>query len=307
MSKPELHKTLNMPQGYDCDHISYVASDRILTSCGCHLLLINRKGKIINQKNNLFCHSSVDGSGNHAVNNESNVFYIRNETDVHKLSKNWKNTHFLNTPLKPSCVHCSTITNELLVGMYQEKTKTGMVFRYDHAAQLTQKIQHDNTGLDIYINPNYITENSNGDIVVSDFIYWSGAVVVTDREGSYRFSYTGNPLGPKFWPKGICTDSMSHILVCDTLNHSIHMINMDGQFLSYLKISYLFYGPPISLTYDFNMNCIWIGYKYKNTINAYRYITQETALTGKYEYLSYTISFILLYICIKCKFIENVN
>lgn len=85
------------------------------------------------------------------------------------------------------------------------------------------------------------------------------------------------------------------------------MINMDGQFLSYLKISYLFYGPPISLTYDFNMNCIWIGYKYKNTINAYRYITQETALTGKYEYLSYTISFILLYICIKCKFIENVN
>lgn len=163
-----------MTQDYGCCHISYMASNRILISCRCHLLLINKKGKTIYQKHDLFCHSSIDGSGRHTVNNENNVFYIRNKTDVYKLSKNWKSTHFLktNSSLKPSCVHWSTITNELLVGMYQKKTMTGMVFRYNPDGQLTQKIQHDNPGLDIYINPNYITENNNGDIVVSEFIHW---------------------------------------------------------------------------------------------------------------------------------------
>lgn len=284
ISKPELQQTLTMTQDYSCCHMSYMTSDRILISCRCHLLLINKKGKTIYQKHDLFCHSSIDGSGRHAVNNENNVFYIRNKTDVYKLSKNWKSTHFLktNSSLKPSCVHWSTITNELLVGMYRKKTMTGMVFRYNPSGQLTQKIQHDNSGLDIYINPNYITENNNGDIVVSEFIHWTGAVVVTDREGRYRFSYTGRQKGSKFWPKGICTDELSHILVCDTLNHSIHMIHMDGQFLCYLQTKFILSDPPISLTYDFNMNRLWVGYKYSNTMYAYRYTTQENAVTGKY-------------------------
>lgn len=39
----------------------------------------------------------------------------------------------------------------------------------------------------LYQKPNYITENNNGDVVVSDFYYKTGAVVVTDREKNIVF------------------------------------------------------------------------------------------------------------------------
>uniref|UniRef100_K1QSB8 Uncharacterized protein n=1 Tax=Magallana gigas TaxID=29159 RepID=K1QSB8_MAGGI len=59
------------------------------------------------------------------------------------------------------------------------------------------------------MEPNYITENNNGDIAVSDY----DAVVVTEREGRHRFSYTGHPAESVLRPRGICTDALSHILV----------------------------------------------------------------------------------------------
>lgn len=43
--------------------------------------------------------------------------------------------------------------------------------------------------------PRYITENNNGDIVVTDFDIGPGAVVVTNENGSHRFSFTGHPSG----------------------------------------------------------------------------------------------------------------
>lgn len=83
-------------------------------------------------------------------------------------------------------------------------------YRYNRTGQLTQSIQHDNTGLNLYCMPNYITENNNRDVVVSDSNL-AGAVVVTYYKGKYRFTYAKHP--PKFFPLGVCTDAMSHILV----------------------------------------------------------------------------------------------
>uniref|UniRef100_K1QZC9 Uncharacterized protein n=1 Tax=Magallana gigas TaxID=29159 RepID=K1QZC9_MAGGI len=87
---------------------------------------------------------------------------------------------------------------------------TGKVFRYNKSGQLTQTIQYENTELELYRQPNYVTENNNGDVVVSDY---ESAVVVTDRGGRRRFSYTGHPPGSNLGPLGICTDAMSHILM----------------------------------------------------------------------------------------------
>lgn len=117
----------------------------------------------------------------------------------------------------------------LLAGMMSKDTRTGKVTRYNQ----TQTIQQDNKGLAVYRSPSYITENNHGDVVVSDCIL-SGAVVVTDRKGIYRFFYTGHPSGLKLSPGGICTDTLSHILECDDIKNTVQMIKSDGQFLSKL-------------------------------------------------------------------------
>lgn len=52
--------------------------------------------------------------------------------------------------------------------------------------------------------PRYIAETNNGDIVVTDFDIGPGAVVVTDKNGIHRFSFTGHPSGSELHPRGIC-------------------------------------------------------------------------------------------------------
>lgn len=188
--------------------------------------------------------------------------------------------------------------------MYREETWTGVVFRYNQTGQLTQTVQHDSTGLELYCMPNYITENNNGDIIVSDF-HRAGAVVVTDREGKHRFTYPKHPQEFTFRPLGICTDAMSHILVCDSFPGSIHILHKDGQFLSLLNIEISFFDSPTSLSYDVKSNCLWVGSKDNHTVSAYRYIYQHNALTGKSKQLS--IIFILDYEYMTNEYLSSTN
>eukprot|EP00105_Crassostrea_gigas_P039982 XP_019924130.1 PREDICTED: tripartite motif-containing protein 3 isoform X1 [Crassostrea gigas] len=160
------------------------------------------------------------------------------------------------------------------------KYDTGKVTRYNQSGQLTQTIQNDTTGRGLYREPRYITENNNGDVVVS--VTWSGAVVVTERGGRHRFSYKGHPSGSRLWPFGICTDALSHILVCDWGTNTVQMINKDGQFLSHLLTKSQEMGVPCSLSYDVNTHRLWVG-SLDNKVCVYRYITRQDALTDKHR------------------------
>uniref|UniRef100_K1QBR8 Uncharacterized protein n=1 Tax=Magallana gigas TaxID=29159 RepID=K1QBR8_MAGGI len=132
----------------------------------------------------------------------------------------------------------------------------------------------------MYTYPNYITENNNGDVVVSDF---TRAVVVTERGGKYRFSYSGPTPESKLMPLGICTDPLSHIIVCAQVN--IHMIDKDGQFLRYLPITSESKDKEIddtySLSYDVNTHRLWVGSQWTNTVRVYTYITKRNGKEDK--------------------------
>uniref|UniRef100_A0A8W8HKL3 Tripartite motif-containing protein 3 n=1 Tax=Magallana gigas TaxID=29159 RepID=A0A8W8HKL3_MAGGI len=281
MSPPELLHCLTLT-GVGCFHISCVTSDRVWVSDWGILILTDTTGVPLHHVKDS-CRDLYKGL--HTVNSESELIYIDRKRNINKLSKDMKTTTTFiertDSTWWPGCVYWSPSTGDLLVGMDREKPRTGKVTRYNQSGQLTQTIQNDNTGLGLYREPNCITENNNGDVVVSD--YWSGAVVVTERGGRHRFSYAGPPSGSGLEPRGICTDPLSHILVCDGTTNTVQMLDMDGQFLSHLLIRPSGIFSPCSLSYDVNTHRLWVGSLYNTKVCVYRYITRQDALTDEHR------------------------
>nr|XP_034321353.1 uncharacterized protein LOC117687956 isoform X2 [Crassostrea gigas] len=284
-SGAELHQSLTVTGVVGCDHISCVTSDRVWVSDDDNLILTDITGVPLHR-----VEDSCRGVGLHTVNSESELIYIDRNFNINKLSKDMKTTTTFiertDSTWRPRCVYWSPSTGDLLVGMYNNDTYTGKVTRYNQSGQLTQTIQYNNTGRGLYGIPTYITENNNGDVVVSDYIYISksGTVVVTERGGRHRFSYTGHPSGSRLVPCGICTDALSHILVCDWRTNTVQMINKDGRFLSHLLTKSQEMGGPYSLSYDVNTHRLWVGSMYNNNkVRVYRYITRQDALTDEHR------------------------
>lgn len=278
MYAPKLLNFLKLTIVDGCDHISSLASDRVWISDGDNLILTNTTGSPLHRVEDL-CSDLYHGF--HTVNSESELIYINKDYDINKLSKDMKTTTSFvkrtKSRWRPQCVYCSPLSGDLLVGMYRKEPGTGKVTRYNQIEQLIQTIQHDNTGRGLYSDPIYITENSNGDVVVSDN---NRAVVVTERGGRHRFSYTGHPPGLGLWPYGICTDALSHILVCDDLTNTLQMIDKNGQFLSHLLTYSKKMGEPQSLSYDANTHRLWVG-SWDSKLCVYKYMARQGALTGK--------------------------
>ncbi|XP_062614365.1 uncharacterized protein LOC134276105 [Saccostrea cucullata] len=261
-----LQKSVTVSGVSRCDHITRVTSDRVWISDGeGNLILTNTTGDILDHVTDLYQY----GGGVHTVTRDGDVIYIDSDRNIIKRSKDKVKTTVIpyTSPWIPWSVYSSPSTGHLLVGIHNTDTVTGQVNRYTNTGGHKQTIQHDNTGQELYSYPIYITENLNGDVIVSD--YWR-AVVVTDRRGIHRFSYTGHPSGSRLSPYGICTDALSHILVCDDYTDTVHIIDKDGNYLTQLDTEQHGINRPYSLSYDDITRSVWVGSYRHNTVNIYR-------------------------------------
>ncbi|XP_062568639.1 uncharacterized protein LOC134230804 [Saccostrea cucullata] len=150
---------------------------------------------------------------------------------------------------------CSTSSGDLLVIMESDDNKQTKLVRYSGFTE-KQTIQFDDKGKPLYLSATYFsrffTENRNQDICVSD--ERTKAIVVVNQAGKLRFRYTGHTPAPRnkpFDPRGITTDSQSHILIVDYNNDCVHIIDQDGQFLRYIECGL---SDPWGLCTDTNDN-----------------------------------------------------
>ncbi|XP_056003831.1 uncharacterized protein LOC125662105 [Ostrea edulis] len=275
MSTPVLHTSVCVTGVSEVLHISRVMSDRVWVSDWDNLILTDTTGDTIHRETDLTSWYEIGG---HTVNSSGELIYIDRKRNINKLSVNNQTvtTQIEYTyPWEPGCVYCSPSTGDLMVGMCNYDT--GKVTRYNSSGQHILTIQHDNKRHTMYSAPFYITENTNGDIIVSD--WRRGAVVVTERGGRHRFSYTGPPSGSSLNPHGICTDALSHILVCDYNTDTVQMIDKDGHFLSLLLTRQHGINKPHSLNYDDKTHLLWVGSYLTNTVSVYRYLQRRYSLT----------------------------
>ena len=149
---------------------------------------------------------------------------------------------------------CNTSSGDLLVTMVSDDYQQSKVVRYSGPREI-QSIQWDDQGYALYssdMNSKRLSENKNLDICVADIT--ACAVVVVSAAGKLRFRYTGPPppttttTEKPFKPYGITTDSQGRILITDSFNHRIHILEQDGHFLRYIDNIGLLY--PIYLCVD---------------------------------------------------------
>ncbi|XP_062576437.1 uncharacterized protein LOC134238327 [Saccostrea cucullata] len=274
MSRAVRQRFIRVPGVSVVVHISHVTSDRVWISDKRNIVLTNTTGDILYHLTGI-----ADLWGVHTVNRDGELIYIDSEYNIHKLSiENNTNITFIKhtAPREAWSVFSSPTNGDLLVGMRHTYSKTGKVNRYNNAGQHIQTIQHNDSGEDLYLLPIYVTENRNGDVIVSD---WKlGALVVTDREGRHRFSYKGQP-GYSLDPRGVCTDALSHILVCDTSAFAVELLDQDGNILSKVLTTQDGQRFQCGIGYDDRTQLLWVGSDFDNTVDIYR-LTYKDSLTA---------------------------
>lgn len=218
----DLKSTIDVPNLSGINHIAYVKPGRFWVSGGSTLMQIDIAGKHIQTVDDALCHY-----GDFAVTENGDLFYI--SKDVHSIKR--KSAVETSTILDfPSytyicCICISQKKGDILVVTRNKlQTHQHRVVSYNTKENISYIVLDDSKG-DPYKYPVYITENRNGDIVVSD--QGKKAVVVVNSAGQDRFIIKKRNSG--FLPFGVATDDSGNILVVDGNRETyIYVFDQDG-------------------------------------------------------------------------------
>ncbi|XP_061171084.1 uncharacterized protein LOC133180630 [Saccostrea echinata] len=255
-------------------HLSILSSGKFWASNSWgNLILFDMDGNVLKKIST----NVVDVIGYHTVTMEGHLLFTTAKSKVICHVTSEMNTRIISSEeWEPGAIYSSHINRDILVGM--NKNKEFKVTRYSREGKKLQVTKNDDKGNNLYKSITYITENINGDICTTD--YTAHRVVVVTRSGQHRFSYSGHQSQSGFHPYGICTDKLGHILVCNSYcpllgNYSgVHLLDMDGQFLSLLLSPDQCPHKPRALCFD-DQHTLMVGSEDSSTVTMYEYYQKE--------------------------------
>ena len=133
---------------------------------------------------------------------------------------------------------CCTASGDYLVSLESKDETKIKIARYS-GSRVTQEILYDQKGQPLYAAGKYyvlVEENKNLDVCASDSN--KNEIVVTNKTGNLRWRYHGNLQIGKFYtfsPSFICLNKYCQLLVKDTDNRCVHLLEMDGIFIAYVE------------------------------------------------------------------------
>lgn len=244
-------------------HISCLMPNRLWVSDMKKVQEIDEKGHLLRELD--ICYTLF---GSHTLTNSGDLLFLK-DNDVYMLTSKGEIMNLFISASLHFCIHSSRITGDILIG------DINIVTRYDNLGMKIHQIEFDNDGRSLYVETIFITENINGDIIVSD--NGKNAIVAIDHSRRHLFNYKGHRPLTTFRPGGICTDVFGHILVCNVSdNPNVHLLDQKGHFLAYLLTEYQHgFDCPQALCVDSEHN-LYVGFSNDNEINVYRYIKEKT-------------------------------
>jgi hypothetical protein len=129
---------------------------------------------------------------------------------------------------------CVTETGDILVCMTASYDDQCKIIQYD-ARTIKHEIQFDEDVKSLFSYKGgdiFLTENGNKDVCVSLTV--NKCMIVVNRVGEFRFSYEGNSTTRKFKdfsPNGVAADKFNQILIADSENDCIHVVDAEGGFV----------------------------------------------------------------------------
>ena len=252
-----------------CD-VTCVESQRILTSGQdkrLHLLDLSiQDGDRILQTYKVSCESP------HIAMSESRAVFYSDKRDktikqIESLDSNRINTvlHFDN--LEPRGLAFSP-ANHLLICLVG--ARRSIIARYDARLKLVREIEFkdiDGTCTKLFKEPTFVCSNEFSDVCVADHALRE--VIVVNFSGVFQFSYRGQD-EKSFRPHCLVTDNLSNIVVSDSVNQEVHVLDKYGQFVTLLTTGQKI-GHPGPMSID-DEGKLWIGESVSGKIKVLKYL-----------------------------------
>ena len=143
---------------------------------------------------------------------------------------------------------CYLHSGDIAVTFHDE----GRVVIYSASGKIIKELDKE-----LFRDPWWVAQSKvNSDLYISDD--GAGTVVALDKDYRVWYEYTGQGDGGDFHPRGLCTDSVGHVLITDQRNNRVHILDRDGRFRQFLLTKEQGLWRPVRIDVD-NEGNAWVG------------------------------------------------
>ena len=147
---------------------------------------------------------------------------------IKKVSTNWEISTLFNTKLKP-CGLCCLQNDDIIVTFPDE----GKVIKYDIIGTIKQRYN----SITFRWPYRVACSKVNQDVYVVDSDYeqaLAGRFLAIEEDGQIRYEYTGQTR-MIFTAVDVCADQLGHVLISETHNYRLHVLDQEGNLIQYIQ------------------------------------------------------------------------